>query len=93
MPAPNFTRLFAGIQRRYASGDVDGAADAFAAELPFLLWTMQSVDHSVAAAKEEFRRRGIFASAHQREPAIRLDETAVGQLARFLEARLGTGES
>ncbi|MDP9367994.1 MAG: dihydrodipicolinate synthase family protein [Chloroflexota bacterium] len=90
MPAPNFTRLFAEVQDRYARGDHDVAAAFFAAELPFLLWTMQSVDHSVAAAKEEFRRRGIFASAHQRRPAARLDAIARGQLARFLDRRLRT---
>ncbi len=90
MPAPNFTRLFAEVQDRYARGDHDAAEAYFAAELPFLLWTMQSVDHSVAAAKEEFRRRGIFASAHQRRPAARLDAIARGQLARFLDRRLRT---
>jgi 4-hydroxy-tetrahydrodipicolinate synthase len=93
MPAANFTRLFAEIQRRYEEGDVDGAAALFACELPFLLWTMQSVDHSVAATKEEFRRRGIFATSFQREPVVRLDETARGQLTRFLDARLERREA
>ena len=88
MPAPNFTRLFAEVQSRHARGDHAGAEATFAADLPFLLWTMQSVDHSVAAAKEELRRRGIFSSAHQRSPAHRLDPIARGQLARFLDRRL-----
>ena len=87
MPAPNFTRLFAEIQTRWEAADEAGAAARFQAELPFLLWTMQSVDHSVAAAKEELRRRGVVASAHQRRPAVALDEIARGQLARFLDAR------
>jgi 4-hydroxy-tetrahydrodipicolinate synthase len=85
MPAPNFTRLFAEIQRRFEAGDVVGAEAVFAAGLPFVLWTMQSVDFSVAAAKEAFRRRGIFASAHQRQPAARLDEVSRGQLDRWLK--------
>ncbi len=88
MPAPNFTRLFATIQDRYDAGDIAGAATVFATELPFLLWTMQSVDHSVAAAKEELRQRGLFGSAHRRQPAARLDDVARAQLARFLDARL-----
>jgi len=88
MPAPNFTLLFAEVQRRSAAGDAAGGAARFAAELPFLLWTMQSVDHSVAAAKEELRRRGVFASNRQRGPVVGLDATARGQLARFLDARL-----
>lgn len=90
MPAPNFTRLFADVQARYARGDFAGAEGAFAAELPYLLWTMQSVDHSVAAAKEELRRRGIFRSRHQRRPAAHLDPIARSQLARFLDRRLAS---
>ena len=90
MPAPNFTRLFADIQTRHDTGDLPGAAAAFAADLPFLLWTMQSIDHSVAAAKEELRRRAVFTSSHQRQPAAHLDPIARAQLARFLDARLGS---
>ena len=88
MPAPTFTRLFAEIQRRWEAGDRAAAEAAFAADLPYLLRTMQTVDHSVAAAKEELRRRGTFAPARQRAPALRLDPGARGQLARFLDARL-----
>ena len=88
MPAPNFTRLFAEIQIRYEAGDGAGAADLFRTELPFVLWAMQSIDHSVASAKEDLRRRGVFASAHQRQPAAHLDGIARGQLARFLDQRL-----
>ncbi|MEA2512331.1 MAG: 2-keto-3-deoxy-L-arabinonate dehydratase [Thermomicrobiales bacterium] len=84
MPAPNFTRVFAEIQGQYEAGDVAGAEGAFAGELPFLLWAMQSVDYSVATAKEAFRRRGIFTSAHQRQPAAGLDEVSRGQLDRWL---------
>lgn len=89
MPAPNFTRLFAEVQRRYEQGDVDGAASLFHAELPFVVWTMQSVDYSVAAAKEELRRRGVVRSAHQRQPATKLDTVSRQQLQRWLDARLG----
>lgn len=92
VPAPNFTRLFAEIQDGVEAGDRAGAEAAFRAELPFLLWTMQSIDHSVAAAKEELRRRGVFTSAQQRQPAVRLDEIACRQLTRYLDARLGGPE-
>jgi 4-hydroxy-tetrahydrodipicolinate synthase len=90
MPAPNFTRLFAEVQRCFDQGDVPGAAARLHAELPFVVWTMQSVDYSVAAAKEELRRRGIFRSAHQRQPGARLDAVSLRQLQRWLDARLGT---
>jgi len=88
MPAPNFTRHFADIQRRYETGDETGAAALFGEELPFVLWAMQSIDHSVTSAKEEMRRRGVIDSAHLRQPVMRLDEIARGQLSRFLDRRL-----
>jgi 4-hydroxy-tetrahydrodipicolinate synthase len=88
MPAPNLTRQLSHVQDAFVAGDVAAAEAAFAVELPFLVWTMQSIDHSVAAAKEELRQRGVIASAHQRQPAARLDGVARGQLARFLTERL-----
>jgi len=89
MPAGNFTRAFAQIQTAWEAGDRAEAERLFDAAIPFVLWTMQSIDFSVATMKEEFRRRGIFASNHQRGPEVRLDEVSRGQLARFLDARLG----
>ena len=89
MPAPNVTRLFSDIQSRFLAGDISEAERLFAAELPFLLWSMQTVDHSVYAAKEELRRRGIIATSHRRQPALELDPVALGQLGRFFDARLG----
>ena len=89
MPAGNFTGEFAAIQRAWEAGDRAEAERLFEAAIPFVLWTMQSIDFSVAATKEEFRRRGIFGSNHQRVPAARLDDVSRAQLARFLDARLG----
>lgn len=88
MPAPNFTRLFAEVQARFESGDSAGAEERFHGELPFVLWAMQSIDFSVASAKEELRRRGIFSTSHQRQPALALDAVSRGQLARWIDARL-----
>ena len=88
MPAANFTREFADIQRRWEAGDRAAAERLFDAAVPFVMWTMQSIDFSVAATKEEFRRRGILGSALQRGPAFALDEISRAQLARFLDARL-----
>lgn len=84
MPAPNFTRQFVEIQDRYERGDREGAENLFASFLPFALWAMQSVDFSVATAKAAFVRRGIFTSAYQRQPAVKLDEVSRGQLERWL---------
>lgn len=88
MPAPNFTRLFADVQRLWASGDRAAAETRFHAELPFVLWAMQSLDFSVTSAKEELRRRGVFSTATLLAPHAELDEIARGQLSRFIDARL-----
>ena len=90
MPAPNFTRVFAEVQNLYESSRVDDASNLFHRELPFILWAMQSLDFSVKSAKEELRRRGIFRTALQRQPAVGLDEIALGQLDRWIEGRLAT---
>lgn len=93
MPAANFTREFAAIQQRWEAGDRESAEEIFAAALPFVLWSMQSIDFSVAATKEEFRRLGILASNLQRNPAFALDEVSRAQLSRFIDARVGPAEA
>jgi 2-keto-3-deoxy-L-arabinonate dehydratase len=85
MPAPNFTGLFTEIQRLFEAGDPEGAAAAFKDQLPYVLWAMQSIDFSVAAAKTELVRRGVFSSAHQRQPATALDDISKDQLDRSID--------
>jgi 4-hydroxy-tetrahydrodipicolinate synthase len=92
MPAPNFTRFFADVQRLWESGDRDDAERLFDSGVSFVMWTMQSIDHSVTSAKSELHRRGVIASPYVRQPAAPLDDIALGQLARFLDRRLGTSE-
>lgn len=92
MPAPNFTRFFADVQRLWESGERLEAERIFDGGVSFVMWTMQSIDHSVAAAKTELHRRGVIASARLRQPAAALDATAQGQLARFLDRRLAAVE-
>ncbi|MFL5760666.1 MAG: dihydrodipicolinate synthase family protein [Thermomicrobiales bacterium] len=89
MPAPNFTRLFAGIQRNFEASRPVLAEGAFKNALPYVLWAMQSIDFSVASAKHELVRRGVFSSAHQRQPAIPLDEISLRQLDRFIDGCIG----
>jgi 2-keto-3-deoxy-L-arabinonate dehydratase len=88
MPAPNFTRFFTDVQRLWEAGDRVRAEQLFERGVPFVMWTMQSIDHSVTAAKVELHRRGVIASARLRRPALMLDDIAHGQLARFLDRRL-----
>ena len=88
MPAPNFTRFFADVQRLWEAGERERAEQLFDRGVHFAMWTMQSIDHSVTSAKVELQRRGVIASARLRQPALALDEIALGQLARFLDRRL-----
>lgn len=92
MPAANFTRLFADVQRLFESGDLAAAEVRFDSELPFSLWAMQSIDFSVASAKAELVRRGVFSSAAMRQPASVLDEISRRQLDRWIDRRL-TGDA
>lgn len=88
MPAANVTRFFAEVQRLWEDGDREAAERLFDAGAPFVLWTMQSIDHSVTSAKEELRRRGVITSARLRQPALALDDIARGQLTRAIDRRL-----
>ena len=92
MPAPNFTRFFADAQRLWEAGDRGRAEQLFDRGVPFVMWTMQSIDHSVTAAKVELHRRGVIASPRLRQPALELDDIACGQLSRFLDRRLAETE-
>ena len=88
MPAPNFTRFFTDVQRLWEAGDREEAERLFDRGVPFVMWTMQSIDHSVTAAKVELHRRGVIASPRLRQPALLLDDIACSQLSRFIERRL-----
>src|SRR5215212_4856850 len=92
MPAPNFTRFFADVQRFWETGDREHAEQLFDRGIPFAMWTMQSIDHSVTATKVELHRRGVIASTRLRQPALALDDIARGQLARYLDRRLTGAE-
>jgi 2-keto-3-deoxy-L-arabinonate dehydratase len=87
MPAPNFTRLFAEVRRLFETGDTPGAESRFAGELPYSLWAMQSIDFSVASAKEELFRLGVFTTPLLRQPAVALDAVSRDQLNRWISAR------
>lgn len=88
MPAPNFTRMFADVQVLFEAGRHSEAEARFARSLPFVLWSMQGIEYSIAAAKEEFGRRGVFSSASQRSPGGELDAINQDQLRRWIDAVL-----
>ena len=92
MPAPNFTRFFSDVQRLWEQGDPQRAEHLFERGVPFVMWTMQTIDHSVTAAKVELQRRGVIASPRLRQPALTLDDIAHRQLSRFIDRRLADTE-
>lgn len=85
MPAANFTGVFARIHDAWREGDRVLASELLAGTLPFSVWAMQSLDHSVTTAKRELMRRGIFASDRVRQPAVPLDPVGVAQLERWID--------
>lgn len=84
MPAPNFGPALATVYNLYRVGKQDEALVVFNNLVPFINWSMQSVDLSVWAAKEAFRRMGIFESAYQREPASLPDAVTRKQFDVFM---------
>ena len=86
MPAPNFTRVFAETQALYELDDRSGAMNLFHRDLPYILWSMQSIDYSVKAAKWELQKRGVFTTDVQRQPATVLDEVSLRQLEEWIDA-------
>jgi 4-hydroxy-tetrahydrodipicolinate synthase len=88
MPAANFTRVFSDIHAAWNAGDRARANDLLDATLPYSVWAMQSLDHSVTSAKRELKRRGVFADERVRQPAVSLDGIALAQLDRSIDAKL-----
>lgn len=88
MPAPGFTPLFAAIHRAWDEGDQATAETLHQQELPFLVWSMQTLDQSVFAAKHQFNRLGIFSSPHIRQPGTSFDRITHLQLRRYLDRKL-----
>ena len=75
------------IYRRFASGDVDGAAEVFYRACPLIRFENQQ-GLSLAIRKTIYQWRGAIASAHVRAPSAALDEGTLADL-RDLLARVG----
>jgi 2-keto-3-deoxy-L-arabinonate dehydratase len=90
MPSANFTRAFAGIHAAWDAGDRRRASDLLEAALPYSVWAMQSLDHSVTTAKRELMRRGVIASDRLRQPATPLDTLGLAQLDAWIDRALSS---
>jgi 4-hydroxy-tetrahydrodipicolinate synthase len=85
MPAANFTGVFARIHAAWNGGDRERASDLLRGTLPYSVWAMQSLDHSVTTAKRELTRRGVFVSERLRQPANPLDPVGLAQLDAWID--------
>ncbi|MEZ4531896.1 MAG: dihydrodipicolinate synthase family protein [Thermomicrobiales bacterium] len=88
MPAANFTSVFARIHAAWDSGNRTAAVDLLNGALPYSVWAMQSLDHSVTAAKRELKRRGVIANDRLRQPTTPLDSVGVAQLEQWIDSIL-----
>lgn len=88
MPAVNFTGVFSRIHAHWNAGDRETANQVLDDALPFAVWAMQSLDHSVTSAKRDLKRRGIFPNERLRQPFSVLDEIGSAQLDRWIDAVL-----
>ena len=69
MPAANFGPPLAEVYTLYGTRDYVAARGYFERLVPFVNWSMQSVDLSVWCAKEALKRQGILVTNVLREPA------------------------
>lgn len=88
MPAANFTGAFARIHAAWDSGDHQAASDLLSRTLPYSVWAMQSLDHSVTTAKRELKFRGVLTNDRLRQPATPLDSIGSAQLDAFIHDAL-----
>jgi 4-hydroxy-tetrahydrodipicolinate synthase len=70
--------------------DPDGAGiDSFHSLLPLLNFEMQTIDQSIATHKWLLKHRGVFTSAHVREPGPQLDVAQTRELEAHLSRLTG----
>jgi 2-keto-3-deoxy-L-arabinonate dehydratase len=85
MPAANFTSVFARIHAAWDAGDRQAASDLLNDALPYSVWAMQSLDHSVTTTKRELMRRGVIGSDRLRQPFTPLDAIGMAQLDAWID--------
>lgn len=83
MPAANLGFALAQVYRLFTGGDLEAASSAFDRLLPFMNWSMQSLDLGTWCAKEMLRQQGVIATARMREPFVPPDEGQVAEFARL----------
>ncbi len=83
MPAANLGFALAEVHRHFMNGAPDEAAHLFDRLVPFMAWSMQSLDLGTWCAKEMLRRHGVIATSVMREPFSAPDEGQVSEFTRL----------
>jgi dihydrodipicolinate synthase/N-acetylneuraminate lyase len=83
-PGCSFTEIYVEMWRRFADGDEAGGDDLHRRLLPYISYWMLDTELIVAAEKLISVRRGLFDSAHCREPCHTLDGEEIRMVDRFL---------
>lgn len=86
MPAANLGPVLAAVHELFRAGRVVEASIAFDRIVPFVAWSMQSIDLGVWCAKESLVLAGVLTSATMREPSALPDDVMRTEFARLLEA-------
>jgi 4-hydroxy-tetrahydrodipicolinate synthase len=82
-----FPEMLIEVCRRFAKGEEDRGEDFYDVFLP-LIRHEQQPGIGIAIRKENFRRRGLIASARARAPAPSLDATDQQELTALLQRML-----
>jgi len=78
-----FPEMMVAVCKTFGSGDVDLAFDLFDAYLPLVRYEQQP-EIGLAVRKYVMTKRGVIASAAQRDPAIRLSPSDIADIERLL---------
>jgi 4-hydroxy-tetrahydrodipicolinate synthase len=86
MPAANLGPALAGVYESYRDGHLAQGAAAFDRLVPFMAWSMQSIDLGIWCGKELLRRKGVITHAVMREPATLPDPVMRAEFERLVTA-------
>ena len=84
VPGTELTDVLVAIYRDETQGRGAAAREKFNRLLPYLMFSLQGIDHYNACTKEMMVRRGILKHAGLRSPAPALDDVAIKMLDHFL---------
>jgi 4-hydroxy-tetrahydrodipicolinate synthase len=84
VPGTEIADLLVAVYRAQQQGDNDTAQNLFQRLLPYLVFSLQDIDHYNACTKEVLVRRGIIRSGGLRQPGPVLDATSLELIDEFV---------